>query len=64
MMGTYLGGYGNDKGMASAVEEIIIIIIIIIIFLFVCLGECRGTMRVLGSAEETLWNTRQDRGER
>jgi hypothetical protein len=30
MMGTYLVDYGNDKGMASEVENIIIIIIIII----------------------------------
>jgi hypothetical protein len=35
-MGTYLEDYGNDKGMASEVEEIIIIIIIC---LFVCLGD-------------------------
>jgi hypothetical protein len=35
MMGTYLGDYGNDKGMASQVEDIVIIIIC----LFVCLGD-------------------------
>ncbi len=49
MMGTYLVDYGNDKGMASEVENIIIIIIC----LFGWWGKIRGTTRVLGSAEET-----------
>jgi cyanate permease len=38
-----------------------ILLLLSFVYLFVwVMGECRGKTRVLSSAEETLWNTRQD----